>query len=139
MGGASSNSLVYAVPVSKKRDGETEVYRHPDHQQQLLVSPGPGLFTLQDIFLNAIKQFKFKKLLGWRETETGPFFWKTYGDCLSDAEHLGSGLIALNLPTHVNEYQNLDMNLIGIFSKNREEWLQLEYANYLYNLTMVPL
>jgi long-chain acyl-CoA synthetase len=30
------------------------------------------------------------------------------------------------------------MNLVGIFAKNREEWLLLEYANFLYNKTMVP-
>lgn len=31
------------------------------------------------------------------------------------------------------------MNLIGIFAKNREEWLLTEYGNFLYNYTMVPL
>lgn len=31
------------------------------------------------------------------------------------------------------------MNLIGVFAKNRTEWLELEYANFLYRKTMVPL
>jgi long-chain acyl-CoA synthetase len=31
------------------------------------------------------------------------------------------------------------MNMIGIFAKNREEWLLQEYADFLYNLTLVPL
>lgn len=31
------------------------------------------------------------------------------------------------------------MNLIGIFAKNRLEWLLTEYGNFLYNYTMVPL
>lgn len=30
------------------------------------------------------------------------------------------------------------MNLVGVFAKNREEWLMLDYANFLYNNTMVP-
>lgn len=47
-------------------------------------------------------------------------------------------MIELNLITHVNEWNNLAMNLVGVFSKNREEWLLLEYANFLYNNTMVP-
>lgn len=139
MGGAPSRDVIYAVPVSQKREGETAIYRHPDHVKNLLVAPGPGLDTLQAVFLNAVKQYKYKKLLGWREVENGPYFWKTYEDCLHEAEKIGSGLLALNLTTHVNEFDNLDMHLIGIFAKNREEWLLLEYANYLYNFTMVPL
>lgn len=49
----------------------------------------------------------------------------------------------LKLNTEVNEYndgkRDFKMNLIGIFSKNREEWLLVEYANLLYNHTLVPL
>ena len=30
------------------------------------------------------------------------------------------------------------MDMIGIFAKNREEWLLLEYSNFLYNFTAVP-
>ena len=28
---------------------------------------------------------------------------------------------------------------MGVFSKNREEWMLLEYANILFGNTMVPL
>lgn len=31
------------------------------------------------------------------------------------------------------------MKMIGVFSKNREEWMLLEYANFLYGNTMIPL
>lgn len=31
------------------------------------------------------------------------------------------------------------MKLVGIFSKNRTEWLLTEYGNFLYDFTMVPL
>lgn len=31
------------------------------------------------------------------------------------------------------------MKLIGIFSKNREEWQILDFANVLYGNTMVPI
>jgi long-chain acyl-CoA synthetase len=31
------------------------------------------------------------------------------------------------------------MDMLGIFSKNREEWLMVEYADFLYNFTSVPL
>lgn len=31
------------------------------------------------------------------------------------------------------------MKMVGVFSKNREEWMLLEYANFLYGNTMIPL
>jgi len=31
------------------------------------------------------------------------------------------------------------LQLVGVFSKNREEWLLLEYANLVYNFTSVAL
>lgn len=44
-----------------------------------------------------------------------------------------------NKLTHTVSHEPFDMNLLGIFSINREEWLLTEYANFLYNFTMVPL
>jgi len=43
-----------------------------------------------------------------------------------------------DLLNSVNDIANHEMKLIGVFSKNREEWLILEYANLLYNNTIVP-
>ena len=31
------------------------------------------------------------------------------------------------------------MDAIGIFAKNREEWLITEYADFLYNMTLCPM
>ena len=31
------------------------------------------------------------------------------------------------------------MDMLGVFSKNREEWLLLEYSDFLFNFTLVPL
>jgi long-chain acyl-CoA synthetase len=50
----------------------------------------------------------------------------------------------MNLTTPSEEvvdiYDNkINMDMIGVFSKNREEWLLLEYADFLYNFTLVPL
>lgn len=37
------------------------------------------------------------------------------------------------------EYEGRTMRLVGVFAKNREEWMLLEYANFLYGNTMIPL
>lgn len=81
MGGSYSQSHCYAKPITKKRDGETEVYRNPDYLKELLAVPAPGINTMQDVFLYAAKTYNNRKLLGSRESIKSNYFWKTYGDC----------------------------------------------------------
>ena len=56
---------------------------------------------------------------------------------------LGSGMEHLGLVPLINEYndgkRSYKLKMVAVFSKNREEWLLLEYANILYNNTMIPL
>ena len=51
-------------------------------------------------------------------------------------EHLG-------LTPMIEEFndgkKSYKLKMVAAFSKNREEWLLLEYANILYNYTMIPL
>lgn len=48
-------------------------------------------------------------------------------------------MIKLNLIPEEIKYEGMNLKLIGVFSKNREEWLLLEFANFLYGNTMIPL
>ena len=52
------------------------------------------------------------------------------------AEHLGSNI--LNQKLYHSEHLH-NMKLIGIFSKNRYEWLVADVACMLYGFTIVPL
>ena len=38
-----------------------------------------------------------------------------------------------------SEWRDYNLKLIGVMSKNREEWILLDWANWLYGATMVPL
>jgi long-chain acyl-CoA synthetase len=58
---------------------------------------------------------------------------------LKQATDLGSGMENLNLIPPISEYNNYKLKLVGVFSKNREEWSVLDVANMLYNGCMVPL
>jgi len=80
-----------------------------------------------------------RKCLGTVDKDKGVYVWKTYKEVKALAEKLGSNITKLKLFTRMNEFENIDMSLIGIFSKNREEWLELEYSNFLYHKTLVPL
>jgi len=56
------------------------------------------------------------------------------------ATDFGSGLINLGLVYRANkEFKDYDLNLIGIMTKNRLEWMMTEFANILYRNTMTPM
>jgi len=47
-------------------------------------------------------------------------------------------MIKLNLAPTLNEYKEISLRLVGVFSKNRAEWVILDWANSIYGGTMVP-
>lgn len=53
--------------------------------------------------------------------------------------YLGSGIINLNLIPKPEIFEDQPLKMIGVFSKNREEWLILDIANTFYGNTMIPL
>ena len=50
--------------------------------------------------------------------------------------NLGKGMLYRNLPYHEKEY---DMQLMGVYSKNRFEWFMFDWACVLFGITSVPL
>ena len=48
-------------------------------------------------------------------------------------------MINLGLVPEISEYKDYKLKMVGIFSKNREEWALLDMANMLYGNTMIPL
>lgn len=52
------------------------------------------------------------------------------------AENLGSSIVSRGLEYHEKLH---GMKLIGIYSKNRYEWMVSDIACMLYGLTLVPL
>lgn len=44
----------------------------------------------------------------------------------------------LNLVAETSEYKNFKLRLVGVFAKNRREWVILDIANIMYDYTMVP-
>lgn len=47
--------------------------------------------------------------------------------------------MALELAKTTTEWENIQMTMVGVFSKNREEWVTLDICNCMYGFTMVPL
>ncbi|CAD8132100.1 unnamed protein product [Paramecium pentaurelia] len=131
----------YAVPIGEKKEGESHIYRNPNNTEKLLDN-FEGETTVQGIFLRSCRKFPNNKCLG-KQVVTGQnsrhYVYKTYIEVRDVAEQLGSGIKNLNLIPNPVVYEGQELRMIGIFSKNREEWLLLDIANTLYGNTMIPL
>ncbi|KRX04925.1 hypothetical protein PPERSA_06559 [Pseudocohnilembus persalinus] len=135
------SKIVYAQPLpNSKTQGNTEVYRHPEFvNKQLPVTIDEQTKTVQDMFVNSAKKSPNAKCLGTVNKQGTGYEWKTYQEVLDLSERIGSGIINLNLAPERTEWNNMNLRMVGIYSKNREEWMVLDYANALYRATMVPL
>ncbi len=76
--------------------------------------------------------------LGTRNS-AGVFEWKTYEECYNLAAALGSGIVRRHLAPELNEWKDYSMKFVGIFSKNREEYLILDMACCLYGIVTIPI
>jgi hypothetical protein len=54
------NHLVYAVPITPKKAGETPIYRHPNAVNGLWK---PKIETMQDVWMESVKKFSRRKCL----------------------------------------------------------------------------
>lgn len=137
----NSQQRIYALPQPEPaKDGETRVYRNsvlnqgdtkskPDHLQKA---------TLQEMIKTTVKKNGDKNFLNSRNAE-GKYLGKTYKEVLDIAEAVGSSIIHLKLTEATQEYKDYKLSMVGIFAKNREEWVTLDIANMLYNFCMIPL
>ncbi|CAD8062385.1 unnamed protein product [Paramecium primaurelia] len=116
--------------------GQTTVRRNVKYANQLLKIPQQGITTLQEMLQNSVAKYGNEPCLGKYEGDN--FKFMSYNQVNEEAIHLGIGISNLNLVKEVQEYQHYKLKLIGVFAKNRREWMILDWANILYGYTMVP-
>lgn len=137
MGGNQSQGIIYSVPVTEKKDGETAIRRNPLSEKELFLYPDVNTRSLKDVVLRSVKNYGGKRFLG--SQNNGEYVYKSYSDVEKLARWVGSGIESKNLAPQINEYKNFKLKMTGIFAKNREEWMILDISNALYGRTMVPL
>ncbi|OMJ92308.1 hypothetical protein SteCoe_4970 [Stentor coeruleus] len=95
-----------------------------------------GAKTVTECFMHSCADFPDKPFLGTRNIceggLLGNYIWKTYRQVQNIALRISEGLQKLNL-------QSSHGKLLGIFSKNREEWITIEIACLLQNITSVAI
>jgi long-chain acyl-CoA synthetase len=63
----------------------------------------------------------------------------TYREVHEQALAIGSAILNRNLAPELAEYKQYRLRIVGVFAKNRPEWLILDVANALFNFVMSPL
>ena len=87
---------------------------------------------MYDAFRYGAAKSKGGICLGWRNSQTNPYQWLTYGEVILRAEKFGCGLLTMGLSPGVH-------SMVGIYSRNCTEWVIAEQGLYCYSMVTVPL
>lgn len=131
----TTRKFSYIVPNSAVPErGLGPIYRSP-----LTVGPELSIdgevLTLYDNFWRSVTLHANSPCLGFRPSPTQEFRFSTYKRCGERAEAFGAGLLKLGLVDPNPE----GMRLLGLFSKNRMEWVLAEQGCFCYSVVPVPL
>ena len=141
MGGSQSKqTFTYTVPVpGSETPGSSQIYVNPDAKPYLAGSLASGAKNLFENFKSSVQRHGSRPFLGTRvqkqDGSLGDYSWKTYGEVDEIARKLGNGLVSLGL----NERDEDNNAFVGIYSKNREEWIYMDLACIGQSITSVPL
>ncbi|OMJ72441.1 hypothetical protein SteCoe_29121 [Stentor coeruleus] len=137
--GASNEKPKYAIEVKESAiPGSSPIYRNPISRPDLNSEPPSKAKNLYENFLNGYRKFPNRPFLGTRENFDGKFGeykWKSYSEIHDMAIRIGYALDNLRI-TEPNEDGN---SFAGIFSKNRYEWLVVDFACMSQSITSVPM
>lgn len=124
-----TSKVINSIQVDAS-DGE-KVIRSPRHSGKLVHSPDDTT-TLYESFEQAAKEYGNSNCTGTRKKTGkdtyGNYEWKSYKKISELSAHFGSGLV------HLGAKQG---DRIGIFSKNREEWIITQHASFGQSLVIV--
>ncbi|GAM20428.1 hypothetical protein SAMD00019534_036030 [Acytostelium subglobosum LB1] len=122
------------VEVGNKVVGEGRARRNVFAEKELVDHiPEEQVYTIYDSFIAATQKFRNKQCFGQRNVGSNGelnehFDFITYGEFAGHCETLFQGLCELGLKPK---------SRIGVFSRNRIEWLITQYACYLQNNIIV--
>jgi long-chain acyl-CoA synthetase len=145
----SSKKGIFGCFISKAPSSENEsrILRSSKlkENEELISSPGANITTLLHIFERGHMLNKNNPLLGTRirnkDGTLGKYTWKTWDQVFRMAVFLAKGISKLELcPLQVNpDGDGIDMKFLGIFSRNREEWIITDAACFYLAATVVTL
>lgn len=128
MGGSISNHQ-YSVPVhGSEKPGQTPIFLHPSAKPYLTTAVPSGSTTLYEILKHSESSYADRPYLGVRTSTE--YLWKTYAEIVRISHKLGLVLRTLSMERQ---------DLLGIYAKNRYEWIVTDLACVCQSLISVPI
>ena len=103
-----------------------------------IVIPGPKISTVHFLEPDKIWVFNLYRYIYTGGGKYGKYIFKTYNEIKIEAELLGRGLLELGL-CGLEMHEGEEFRFLGLYSKNREEWLTADIASWHISATTVPL
>ena len=146
MGNTLIKDIQYGEFCGEKKEGETQVVRHPTTAKgELRQTMHLGLKTMWETFEHNLKVGRAKKhFVGYRkkinknELEK-KYTWITYEEANKNILNFSRGLNVLNFCPKIDIENEDSFRLLGIYSKNRPEWLLSYFAAARDSITIVTV
>lgn len=104
---------------------------------------GQTIMSSYENFQVSRRKFPNKNFLGYRPFGpggvAGDYVWSTYEQIGKRADNFGSGLANLNLCPPTNDVELKGRGMIGLYSKNRLEWIVAEQGAFTQAIVSVPM
>ena len=145
--GASESKFMYATPLGDfdKFKGETPPFRRIGHENFLVdrLPRQPETNNFQEMMLHTFKNHGSKPALGTRvknpDGTLGEYKFKTYDEVREICYKFGAGIQFLKLAPKINEWKDMNLSFMGVYSKNREEYTICDITSSLFGHVIVPI
>ena len=146
MGNTLKQEIQYGEFCGEKKEGETQIVRHPTTAKgELRQTMHLGIKTMWDTFEYNLKVGRGKKkFMGYRKKINKDeleqkYTWITYEEANKMILNFSRGLNVLNLCPKVDIENEEPLRLLGIYSKNRPEWLLSYFGAVRDSITIVTV
>lgn len=124
-------------PSHRACDGQEPVLALFDEES------GEQIKTSYENFQNARRKYPQRPFLGHRpiaaDGSAGPYVWSTFEEVGKRSENFGSGLLNLDLCPARPDPEIRNRGMLGIYAKNRPEWVIAEQGCFTQSIVTVPM
>ena len=142
----SDVGIQYSVFCSEKKDGETPIMRHPEMVNKELPRVNKfGVRTTWEAMENNIRRGKGNvRMMGYRKRISKGNFekkysWITYQYVFDICKNFAKGAAFLGLCPEFHSKISGDFKFLGIYSKNRIEWIMAYLGSHANSVTVVTI
>ena len=145
MGASLLKNVQYATYITESKEGETGILRHPLYAKELSQKMAYGCETVLESFEINLKKNRHKcNFLGFRKKINkdkleNKYTWITYEEADELLTNFSKGLNALNLCPIIKIEKEGPYRLLGIYSRNKKEWLLSYLGAIKDSITIVTI